>query len=243
MKHIVGWIRRIALVCMAVGVCSGFSLGIKGYSVYREAVDAVSIEDKVEEIRGQESYTEFEDLPQVYVDAVVAVEDHRFYDHNGIDLIAICRAIVHDIQARAFVEGGSTIPQQLAKNMYFGQQKELSRKVAEVFVALQLKENYTDEEILELYVNSIYFGDGYYDVASASQGYFGKDVSEMSEYESTLLAGIPNAPSAYAPTKNPQLAAKRQLRVVKRMEECGYFSEDEAETVAETAAALIASAE
>lgn len=180
------------------------------------------------------------------MNAVVAVEDKRFFRHFGLDPIAICRAVLNDLRAGSFVEGGSTITQQLAKNMYFNQDKELTRKAAEAFLALDLEKTYSKEEIFELYVNSIYFGDGYYDVASASEGYFDKEPDEMTEYESTLLAGIPNAPSAYAPTRNPELAAKRQMQVIKRMAACGYFSEEETdavnETVAETLAAL-ASAE
>lgn len=236
MRNLMTMVKWTAALVLIVGLCSGFSIVKQGYELYREAVDAVSLEDKVESIRTQESYTEFEDLPETYVNAVVAVEDHRFYDHCGIDIIAICRAVVHDIQAGAFVEGGSTIPQQLAKNLYFSQDKELTRKVAEVFVALELKREYSDEDILELYVNSIYFGDGYYDVASASEGYFGKEPQDMTEYECTLLAGVPNSPSRFAPSKHPERAAKRQLIVVKRLEACGYFSTEEAETVAETAA-------
>lgn len=236
MKNLLTMVKWMTALVLVVGLCSGFSIVRQGYGLYREAVDAVSLEAKVESIRTQESYTEFENLPETYVNAVVAVEDHRFYDHCGIDIIAICRAVIHDIQAGAFVEGGSTIPQQLAKNLYFSQDKELTRKVAEVFVALDLKREYSDEEILELYVNSIYFGDGYYDVASASEGYFGKAPQDMTEYECTLLAGVPNSPSRFAPSKHPELAAKRQLIVVKRLEACGYFSTEEAETVAETAA-------
>lgn len=236
MKNLMTMIKWIAALGLTVCLCSGFVIVGQGYSLYRDAVSEISLADKAESIRSQESYTEFEDLPETYVNAVVAVEDHRFYDHCGIDVIAICRAIVHDIQAGAFVEGGSTIPQQLAKNLYFSQEKELTRKVAEAFVALDMKREFTDEEILELYVNSIYFGDGYYDVASAADGYFGKEPQEMTEYESTLLAGVPNSPSRFAPSKHPELAAKRQLVVVKRLEACGYFSTEEAETVAETAA-------
>ena len=101
------------------------------------------------------------------------------------------------------MEGGSTITQQLAKNLYFSQEKEMTRKVAEMFMAFDLERHYSKEEILELYVNTIYFGNGYYSVAEASEGYFGKAPSEMTEYESTLLAGIPNAPSVYALTANP----------------------------------------
>ena len=223
---------------LAAGICCGLAISGEGYKIYEEAVAVSSLEDKVEEIRSKDSFTEFEDLPQVYVEAVISVEDQRFFSHPGIDLIAIGRAVLHDIQAGSFVEGGSTITQQLAKNMYFSQEKELTRKAAEVFAAFDLERNYTKEEIFELYVNSINFGDGYYAVGEASQGYFGKEPDEMTDYESTLLAGIPNAPSVYAPTKNPHLAGQRQMQVVRRMEDCGYFTEAEAETVAETVAAL-----
>ncbi len=227
-------------MAMAVALCSGFVVAGQGYKMYQDAVEEVSLEEKVEEIRTQENYTEYEELPEDYIDAVVAVEDKRFFRHGGVDLIAICRAVVNDVKAGAFVEGGSTITQQLAKNLYFSQDKELTRKVAEVFLALALEQEYSKEDIFELYVNSIYFGDGYYDVGSACEGYFGKETDEMNQYESTLLAGIPNAPSKYAPTKNPDLAAQRQLQVVRRMAACGYFSEEEAETVAETVAETLA---
>lgn len=240
MKVCCNVLRRLFLLAAVVCVCSGFVVAGRGYAVYREAVEETGLEDKVASIRGKDSYTEYEELPQIYVQAVMAVEDKRFETHMGVDLIALCRAVRNDIRAGAFVEGGSTITQQLAKNLYFGQRKDLIRKVAELFVTLDLERNYTKEEIFELYVNAIYFGDGYYDVASASQGYFGKEPEAMTEYESTLLAGIPNAPSVYAPTRNPDLAAKRQLKVLERMEACGYLSTEEAETVAETAAGLLA---
>ncbi len=237
-KYFKVW-RSLLLLVMTVFVCSGFTIAGKGYEAYRKAVDEVSLEDKVASIRQKDSFTEFEELPQIYVQAVMAVEDKRFQRHLGVDPIAICRAVRNDILAGRFVEGGSTITQQLAKNMYFGQDKDLTRKVAEVFVAMELERDYSKEEIFELYVNAIYFGDGYYDVASASRGYFGKEPEEMSDYECTLLAGIPNAPSVYAPTKNPELAAKRQLKVLERMEVCGYFSTEEAETVAETVSLMV----
>ncbi len=236
-------LKRVFLLAVVLCVCSGFVVAGKGYSVYRKALEETSLEDKVASIQEKASYTEYEELPQIYVQAVIAVEDKRFEDHMGVDLLALCRAVKNDICAGAFVEGGSTITQQLAKNLYFGQDKDLVRKVAELFVAMDLERHHTKEEIFELYVNAIYFGDGYYDVASASQGYFGKKPEEMSEYESTLLAGIPNAPSVYAPTRNPDLAAKRQLKVLERMEACGYLSTEEAETVAETAAGLLAAAQ
>ena len=166
-------------------------------------------------------------MPELYLDAVVAVEDHRFEQHLGIDLIAIGRAAWNNLTSWSLREGGSTITQQLAKNMYFTQEKSFIRKIAEMFMAFRLESSYTKDEILELYVNSIYFGDGYYCVRDASQGYFGKDPIDMTDYESTLLAGIPNAPSVYSLTANPDLAEQRQQYVIQQMVRYGYISEEE----------------
>lgn len=226
-------LKYLAVVIVAVGIYLCASIVVDGYNMYKEAVAEISLEDKVASIRGKDSYTTFDELPEIYVDAVLSVEDHRFYNHPGIDAIAIGRAVFNDIKAGAFVEGGSTVTQQLAKNMYFTQEKELVRKVAEVFVALDLERNYSKNEILELYVNTIYYGNGYYCVKDASQGYFGKAPDDMTDYESTLLAGIPNAPSKYAPTVSPELAQKRQEQVLARLVKCGYFTEERAlETLA-----------
>ena len=207
-------IKGLILMTMSVMVCTGFTVVRDGYEMYQNAIEAQSLEDKVNEIQSREGYTKIEELPETYLDAVVSVEDHRFYDHIGLDFIAIGRAIVNDIKAGRFVEGGSTINQQLAKNLYFTQEKKMERKIAEVFAALDLEDAYSKYEILELYLNSIYFGDGYDNVGQASAGYFGKKPEEMTMYESTLLAGVPNAPSKYAPTKNPDLAEKRQKQVL-----------------------------
>ena len=226
-------IKWAAAVMLMVVLCFSVTVAVKGYGLYREAIDSVSLEDKVASIRAKENYTTFDQLPEIYVDAVLSVEDHRFYNHPGIDVIAIGRAVFNDIKAGSFVEGGSTVPQQLAKNMYFTQEKELQRKVAEVFVAFDLEQNYSKNEILELYVNTIYYGNGYYCVKDASEGYFGKAPNDMTDYESTLLAGIPNAPSKYAPTVSPELAQKRQEQVLARLVKCGYFTEERAlETLA-----------
>ena len=111
------------------------TIGIRGYDMYKDAIAQVSLEDKINEIRSKKSYTLFSDLPETYTDAVLSVEDHRFYGHIGIDPIAITRAMVNDVKAGCFVEGGSTITQQLAKNLYFTQEKKMERKAAEVFMA------------------------------------------------------------------------------------------------------------
>ncbi|WP_304431257.1 biosynthetic peptidoglycan transglycosylase, partial [Romboutsia ilealis] len=129
-----------------------------GYKMYKEAIEEISIEDKIKQIKSKENYTEISELPQTYIDAVLSVEDHRFYKHNGIDIIAIWRAIVNDIRKMEFIEGGSTITQQLAKNIYFTQEKKVKRKIAEVFMAFKIEKNYKKDEILELYINTICFG-------------------------------------------------------------------------------------
>ena len=155
------------------------------------------------------------------------------FTHKGIDLISISRAIFKDIKSLKLVEGGSTITQQLAKNTYFTQSKKFTRKCAEIFMAKEYEKNCDKNEIFELYVNTSYYGDGYYCIKDASLGYFGKEPSEMSLYECTLLAGIPNAPSVYAPTKNPELAKERQAQVIKKMLKYGYLSEDMAEMISD----------
>ena len=132
-------VRRALFLILTAVICSGSALIGKGYCVYREAVGSVSLETKVAEIQEKEVYTQYEDLPDDYINAVVAVEDKRFYIHPGIDPIAICRAVINDVKAMSFAEGGSTITQQLAKNLYFSQEKELTRKIAEMFVAFDLR--------------------------------------------------------------------------------------------------------
>ena len=200
-------------------------------AVYRDALAEQPLEEKVAEIQADPDYTTLAEIPEIYLDAVVAVEDHRFEQHFGIDLIAIGRAAWNNLTSWSLREGGSTITQQLAKNLYFTQEKSFIRKIAEMFMAFRLENTYTKDEILELYVNSIYFGDGYYCIYDASQGYFGKAPIDMTDYECTLLAGIPNAPSVYSLTANPELAEQRQEYVVQRMVQYGYISEDEAQSI------------
>ena len=189
-------LKKILILILIIIVAIGSVFGVKGYNMYKEAITKQSIEGMVNEIRSKEHYTKIEDLPQTYLDAVVAVEDRRFYRHCGIDLISIGRAIFNDIRSMKLVEGGSTITQQLAKN-------------------------------------TSYFGDGYYCVKDAANGYFDKDPKDMNSYESTLLAGIPNAPSVYAPTKNPDLARQRQMQVINKMIKYKYLTQEEANNISE----------
>lgn len=224
MKTFVKIVLIISLVIISVAVVV---VG-NGYDMYKEALNKMSLEEKVATIRKNENYTKIEEVPKIYKNAVISVEDHRFYRHCGIDIIAIVRAMINDIKAMDFVEGGSTITQQLAKNMYFTQEKKITRKIAEVFMAFEIEKNYSKDNILELYLNTSYYGDGYYTVKEACKGYFNKKLNQMTDYEAILLAGIPNAPSVYAPTKNPELARKRQKQVMEKMIKHDYLSKEEA---------------
>lgn len=206
----------------------------RGYNMYREALAQQSLPERIAEVRAKPNYLPLFELPQTYLDAVVAVEDQRFRQHFGIDLLAIGRAVWNNVTSMSLKEGGSTITQQLAKNLYFTQEKSFIRKIAEVFMAFNLERHYSKDRILELYVNSIYFGDGYYCVRSASLGYFGKEPRDMTDYECTLLAGIPNAPSVYSLTRNPDLARQRQKYVIRQMVEAGYLTEDEGQAIAQS---------
>lgn len=210
-------IRNCLLVLLLAAACGAGYIAWQGYSLYAGALEEKPLEQRVAEQRAQPGYTEWEDLPETYIQAVIAVEDHRFYEHRGIDLLAMGRALWNDLRTWSFAEGGSTITQQLAKNLCFSQEKSIVRKAAEVFAAWDLERRYSKDEILELYVNSIYFGSGCYNVGSASETYFGKEPKDMTDSECTMLAGIPNAPSVYDPTANPDLALQRQRQVVERM--------------------------
>ena len=226
-------VKNIIIFIILIVIIAGSIITYKGYIIYKQALDEISVKDKVAEIKSQENYTKIEDMPKFYLNAVIAVEDHRFYNHGAIDIISIGRAIYTNIRYMELREGGSTITQQLAKNIYFDQSKTFLRKIAEIFMAFEIEDNCSKDEILELYLNTSYFGDGYYCVKEAANGYFDKEPIEMNEYESSMLAGIPNAPSVYAPTKNPDLATQRQRQVLEKMVKYEYITEEEKENILE----------
>lgn len=226
MKTLARIIRRVLVIAL-VAVIAMCALTVwRGYGMYREVVADRPISQTVEELRATDTYTELDELPQTYLDAVVAVEDHRFYEHGGVDPIAICRAAFNDLRTLSLREGGSTITQQVAKNLFFTQDKHFERKVAEVFMAFDLEARYSKREILELYVNSSYFGSGYTGIGQAAPGYLGCDPSDMSDYECALMAGFPNAPELFA--ADPQAADSRARVVVQQMEKYGFDPGDAA---------------
>lgn len=227
MKKLIGLIIKLIILLVCIIGIIAIPIIYSGYSRYKEALEETNVSERVKQIQQDGNYTKIEELPKIYIDAVIAVEDHRFYDHKGIDIISIIRAIYNDIKAKELKEGGSTITQQLAKNIYFTQERTATRKIAEVFMANKLEQELDKNTIFELYVNTSYFGDGYYNIKEASKGYYNKLPSELNDYEATLLAGVPNAPSVYAPTKNLDLAEQRQRQVLKAMLEHEYINQQE----------------
>lgn len=218
-------------ILLVILLLVGTWFGIKGYQMYRDAVEEVPISEKVASIRSAPGFTEYEDLPTLYVEALISVEDKRFWSHHGVDYLAIARAAWNDVRSLSFVEGGSTITQQLMKNQYFTQDKNFERKFAEIFAAWDMEREYTKEEIFELYVNTIYFGSGYYGIHDAAQGYFGKDPAGLTESEAVMLAGLPNAPSVYSLDANPALARQRMRQVLDSMVDCGAISQTESDRI------------
>jgi len=226
-------IKRILLLCLVVLVIVA-GVQIKGgYDKYKNALEERPLDEMIAELQSKENYTQYEEVPEIYYKALVAVEDRRFYNHNGFDVIGSARAVYNDIKSWKLLEGGSTIAQQLAKNLYFPNDHTLQRKIAEIFMALKIEKEYEKEEVLEFYVNGIYYGSGYYSIYDASIGYFGKVPKDMTDYECTLLVGIPNAPSIYSLNVRPDLAKKRQEKVVQCMVEVEYITEDEKNKILE----------
>jgi penicillin-binding protein 2A len=181
-------------------------------------------------------YLSFNEIPDQLKDAFIAVEDQRFYDHQGIDPRSIARALYRDIIARSMVEGGSTITQQLAKNVFLTNEKKWLRKTEEVLIAVNLEKQYSKEEILEMYLNYINFGNRAYGIAAASQAYFGKSVDQLELGEMAMLAALPKAPSHYNPLKekNQERSEQRRLLVLRLMADQGRITEEEREKAANT---------
>jgi penicillin-binding protein 1A len=166
-----------------------------------------------------------ETVPRFLKAALVATEDRKFYKHSGVDLKGIARAIIKDIKAGEFVEGASTITQQLSKTLFLTPRKTLVRKIKEAILAFQLERRYTKDEILELYLNQVYFGSGAYGAESAAKIFFGKSVKDLSLAECALVAGMPKSPSRYSPMINPDLAIKRRNTVLKQMRDTDIISD------------------
>jgi len=157
------------------------------------------------------------DIPQHLRDATIATEDARFYHHSGVDIRGIARALWENLRGREFKQGGSTITQQLARNVYLTQRKTVERKLQEAVLAILMERHFTKDKILELYLNRVYYGSGAFGVQAASKVYFGKDVRDLDLSECAMLAGMPQRPSSYSPHEDIQAAIDRRNMVLKLM--------------------------
>lgn len=170
----------------------------------------------------------YNQIPKHVVNAFLAAEDDKFFEHHGVNYLAILRATLANLRAGKSVQGGSTITQQTAKTLLLSPEKTLLRKLREAMLAQMMEENLKKEEILYLYLNQIYFGQGSYGVGMAAETYFRKTVDKLTLAEAAILAGLPQAPSRYSPVSNPLRAKERQLYVLKRMGEVGFVKKEEA---------------
>ena len=225
-------LKKLLFISIIVISILALLLGLGGYNYYNKAISEIALEDKVKQVQSSADFVKYEDLPKYLIDATIAVEDHRFWEHGSVDFVSIGRAIFSNIKAGEAKEGGSTITQQVSKNLYFMNDKyNRDRKIAELIMSAKLEKNYSKEQIFELYVNTIYYGNGYYGIKAAAKGYFNKAPKDLTLDECTLLAGVPNAPSIYAPTANLDLCKDRQAKVIRSMVKYNYLSQEEADKI------------
>lgn len=176
----------------------------------------------------REKFVPYDKIPDLLKKGIIATEDRRYYDHGAVDIIGVARAFITNSMAGETLEGGSTIAQQTVKNIFLSNDRTMTRKLEELALAVQLERNYSKEEILELYLNTIYFGHGAYGVGEASRVYFGKEPKDLDLSQCAMLAGLPQAPSAYDPISHPQEGAKRMTTVLALMAQEGYITPEEA---------------
>jgi membrane peptidoglycan carboxypeptidase len=189
----------------------------------------ISLDKTIAEKRKAPTWTPLAQIPLQTQNALLAIEDHDFYKHGALDISSIFRATLVNATAGQIVEGGSTITQQLVKNVFLSDEQSMSRKAEEATIAFLIEHKYTKQEILELYFNTTYLGAGAYNIKDAAQTYFGKAPKMLSLGESCMLAALPYAPSALNPLQNPQGCAKRMRLVLANMEKYGLVTKEEAD--------------
>ncbi len=237
--HLLLWSLGIAAAGMlVVGLLVGVALAmaypqlpdISDLADYRPklsmrvySVEGTQIGEFGEERR---NLTPFKDIPKVMKDAVLAIEDARFYQHGGVDYIGLLRASLANL-GRAKSQGASTITMQVARNVYLSSEKTFTRKIYEILLTTKLEHMLSKDQIFEIYLNQIYLGNRAYGFAAASEAYFGKPLKNVSIAEAAMLAGLPKAPSAYNPIANPKRARARQLYIIERMEENGFITKEQ----------------
>ena len=203
-------------------------------SYMERAQKSVSFRAYVETKLNRSNYVGLDQIPLTFQQALIAVEDNRYYQHAGIDMEAVFRAMLVNLQSGELKEGGSTITQQLVKNLFLSQDRTWSRKAWEIPITLLMEHQFSKQEILEMYINTIYFGSGAYGISEASQTYFGKSPRTLVLAESALIAGLPAAPSVYSPLVDLSMALQRQKIVLAAMTRYGFISPEQAEDARKT---------
>ena len=227
----------------ACGVIVALLVGVALAMAYPQLPDVTALSDyrpklsmRVYSVEGTQigefgeerrNFMPFKDIPKVMKDAVLAIEDARFYQHGGVDYIGLLRASLANL-GRAKSQGASTITMQVARNVYLSSEKTFTRKIYEILLTTKLEHNLSKDQIFEIYLNQIYLGNRAYGFAAASEAYFGKPLKNISIAEAAMLAGLPKAPSAYNPISNPKRARSRQLYIIERMEENGFITREQA---------------
>lgn len=230
--------QKILLIITGVAIMVISTVTFLGYRQYRAAIRTQSLDEKIAEIQNNANFIPGEAIDAKLFNATVAIEDRRFYHHGAIDFFATSRALLGNIFGFN-QSGGSTITQQLAKNMYFGYEPSILRKVAEMFVARDLEEVLTKDEILTLYVNMINYGDNHMGIKEAAYGYFGIAPAQLTLAQASLLAGLPQSPANYQLSDHGENALLRQKQVLSAMVKAGYINEAEATAASEEAKALL----
>lgn len=224
-------LKQILLtICLLLLIGGTLFIGV-GYFNYRSKINEVSVKDMVAEVQSNPNYVTYANIDQDVLEATVSIEDRRFYEHHGIDYLGMGRALVGNIFAKGITGGGSTITQQLAKNLYFTQQPSYIRKVSEIFVAYDLEKLLSKQEILELYVNVINYGDNHFGIKQASEGYFQKDPSDLTLDEASLLAGLPQSPSNLQLSNHMDAARVRQKQVLDAMRRDGHITQSQSDGI------------
>lgn len=189
----------IILLVIITGFCGYY--GYLGYQIYQDKIQEQSLSERVNQLKSKEDYVTIDQISPIYKEAVLESEDRRFYKHGPVDYYGLARAMFINITTFSFKEGGSTITQQLAKNLCLSFKKNLSRKFAEVFIAKDLEDHYSKDEILEMYLNITYLGEGNYGIQAASQYYYHIDAIDLNKQQSDILVKTLKRPSIYNPSK------------------------------------------
>lgn len=200
-KKIWRMVRLIIIIACVALLVKVVPIAITGYDMYQDAIQQTSIPHKIEQLKTDETYVTIDTISPIFLEQVIQSEDRLFYDHIGINLISTARAMLKNISVGSTVEGGSSITQQLAKNMYFSFEKRYERKVAELFVAFDLESLLEKEDILELYCNIAYFGEGCYGIKEATNHYYGIEPIEMTAEQASVLVHTLKSPNSYNPNK------------------------------------------